>query len=60
MPPRPRLFAGLLAYQAHRKRRIARYQMLCRVTHSADRAFEFAMAPIRRRLGYPALLDRNA
>jgi cytochrome c-type biogenesis protein CcmH/NrfF len=34
---------ALLAHQAHRKRRIARYQMLCRVTHSADRAFEFAM-----------------
>ena len=38
----------LLAHQAHRKRRIARYQMLCRVTHSADRAFEFAMLSMER------------
>jgi hypothetical protein len=42
MPPRPRLFAGLLAHQAHRKRRIARYQMLCRVARRADRALVFA------------------
>ena len=39
-------FAGsqgaLLAHQAHRKRRIARYQMLCRVAWRSDRALVFA------------------
>ena len=34
---------ALLAYRAHVESRIARYQILGRVTHSADRAFEFAI-----------------
>ena len=41
-PSQPTDSTTLLAHQAHRKRRIARYQMLCRVACRADRAFVFA------------------
>jgi hypothetical protein len=37
----------LLAHWDHSERRIARYQMLCRVGRRAERAFVFARPPPR-------------